>query len=120
MPDDLPPQPSRYVVGIDLGTTNSALAYVDTHKTPWTVANFAVPQLVAPGQIEARDTLPSFHYQPAKNEVAADALRLGWAKQNPDYAVGVYAREQGMLVPGRLIASAKSWLCHAGVDRTAE
>ena len=54
---------SRYVVGFDLGTTNSAVTYVDTHKEPWRIETFAVPQLVAPGQIEARETLPSFHYQ---------------------------------------------------------
>ncbi len=119
MTDDLTPVPSRYVVGIDLGTTNSALAYVDTAKTKWTVQNFTVPQLVAPGQVEARDALPSFHYQPIASEVAAGGLKLNWSRKDPTYAVGMYARDQGMLVPGRLIASAKSWLCHAGVDRTA-
>ena len=60
--------PSRYVVGIDLGTTNSAVCYVDTEQQPWQVRAFAIPQLVAPGQIEARDTLPSFHYQPLESE----------------------------------------------------
>ncbi len=61
--------PSRYVVGIDLGTTNSAACYVDTGEEPWQVRTFAVPQLVAPGQVEARETLPSFHYQPAAGEL---------------------------------------------------
>ncbi|HTN77362.1 MAG TPA: Hsp70 family protein, partial [Pirellulaceae bacterium] len=112
--------PSRYVVGLDLGTTNSALAYVDTSRTPWHVSNFAVPQLVAPGQAEARDALPSFHYQPAAGEIGGGALRLPWSEQESPFAVGMYARDQGMLTPGRLIASAKSWLCHAGVDRTAK
>jgi hypothetical protein len=116
---DLEQLPPRYVVGIDLGTTNSALAYVDTSEAKWRVQNFAVPQLVAPGQIEARDTLPSFHYQPAAAEVSPGMLRLPWSKSEPNEAVGVYARDQGSLVPGRLIASAKSWLSHSGVDRTA-
>jgi molecular chaperone DnaK (HSP70) len=111
--------PSRYVVGIDLGTTNSAVALVDTHHTPWQVKNFALPQLVAPGQIEARDTLPSFLYQPAAAEQSAGALRMGWDQADLDFAVGVYARDQGALVPGRLVASAKSWLSHSGVDRLA-
>ena len=111
--------PSRYVVGIDLGTTNSALAYVDTSAAKWQVTNFAIPQLVAPGQIEARDALPSFHYQPASVERSPGMLRLPWSKDEPQDAVGVYARDQGSLVPGRLVASAKSWLSHSGVDRTA-
>jgi molecular chaperone DnaK (HSP70) len=120
-PTPLDPEelPSRYVVGIDLGTTNSALAYVDTTEAAWHVRNLPVPQLVAPAQIEARDTLPSFHYQPAAAETAPGMLRLPWSKEEPAYAVGAYARDQGSLVPGRLIASAKSWLSHSGVDRTA-
>lgn len=111
--------PSRYVVGVDLGTTNSAVAYVDTTEAPWQVRTFPTPQLVAPGQVEARETLPSCHYQPAEGETAPGALRLPWSKEEKVYAVGFYARDQGAVAPGRLIASAKSWLCHAGVDRTA-
>lgn len=112
--------PSRYVVGIDLGTTNSAVAYVDTRVEPWRLETFAVPQVVASGQVEAREVLPSFHYQPAQGELPPQALTLPWAADPPAYAVGVFARDQGSVVPGRLIASAKSWLCHTGVDRTAE
>lgn len=112
--------PSRYVVGLDLGTTNSALAYVDTEESPWQIRTFAVPQAVAAGQIESRETVPSFHYQPAQGEVAAGALRLPWQKHDPGYCVGHFARDQGTLAPARLINSAKSWLCHPGVDRTAE
>lgn len=112
--------PSRYVVGLDLGTTNSALAYVDTTETPWQIRTFAVPQAVAAGQIEARETVPSFHYQPASGEVAKGALRLPWQQHDPNYCVGHFARDQGTLAPARLINSAKSWLCHPGVDRTAE
>jgi molecular chaperone DnaK (HSP70) len=113
---------SRFVVGIDLGTTNSAVAFVDTAASGASrrVRTFAVPQLVAPGVVEARETLPSFHYQRAPGELAAGALRLPWGKEEPDHAVGVFARNQGAIVPGRLIASAKSWLCHSGVDRLAE
>ncbi len=112
--------PSRYVVGLDLGTTNSALAYVDTTETPWQIRTFAVPQAVAAGQMEARETVPSFHYQPASGEVATGALRLPWQKHDAGYCVGHFARDQGTLAPARLINSAKSWLCHPGVDRTAE
>jgi DNA-K related protein/Hsp70 protein len=102
-------QPSRYVVGIDLGTTNSAVCYVNTAEQPWHVRVLDIPQLIAPGQTEARDTLPSFHYQPAS------------AGETPvPHVVGFMARDYGAASPGRLIASAKSWLCHTGVDRTAE
>ncbi len=112
--------PRRYVVGIDLGTTNSAVAYVDTQQSPWQVRDFPIQQLVAPGQVEARETLPSFHYQSTEAEAAGGALRLPWSDDHPCWAVGFFARDQGTQAPGRLIASAKSWLCHAGVDRTAE
>ncbi len=111
--------PSRYVIGFDLGTTNSAVTYVDTEESPWRVRTFRVPQLVAAGQVEARETLPSFHYEPAEGELASGALRLPWSSGEPEWAVGFFARDHGTMVPGRLIASAKSWLCHSGVDRTA-
>jgi len=110
---------SRYVVGIDLGTTNSAVTYVDTAEEPGRVRTFAAPQLVAPGQVEARETLPSCHYQPAAKELAAGALKLPWSREEPGWAVGFFARDHGAMVPGRLTVSAKSWLCHSGVDRTA-
>src|SRR4051794_9439266 len=71
------PQP-RYVVGIDLGTTNSALAYVDTEADRWAVRDFPVPQLTAAYEVEARPVLPSFHYEPAKGEFPPAALKLPW------------------------------------------
>ncbi|MDH3717104.1 MAG: hsp70 family protein [Planctomycetota bacterium] len=113
-------QPARYVVGIDLGTTNSAVAYVDTAEQPWRIGIFSLPQLVAPGQVDARDTLPSFHYEPVTVETQQGALRLPWSSADPKFTVGVFARDHGAKAPGRLIASAKSWLSHSGVDRTAE
>jgi len=116
LPDDAP---ARFVVGIDLGTTNSAVGFVDTHRSPWRVEVFEIPQLVAPGQVEARATLPSFHYEAAPGELAGDALRLPWSQEPTRWTVGVFARDHGALAPGRLVASAKSWLCHSGVDRTA-
>lgn len=111
--------PSRFVVGIDLGTTNSAVALVDTHQDPWRVETLPVWQLVAPAEVEQRETLPSFHYEPAAGEFAEEALKLPWSESPETYAVGFFARDHGAKVPGRLVASAKSWLCHSGVDRTA-
>jgi molecular chaperone DnaK (HSP70) len=114
------PQPSRFIVGIDLGTTNSAVGYVDTDHEPWRVETFRIPQLVDVGQLETLETLPSFHYQPVADEATAAGLRLPWSRETPPYTVGVFAREQGSRAPARLIGSAKSWLCHSGVDRTAD
>lgn len=122
---------SRYVVGFDLGTTNSAVCYVDTHEEPWRIHTFAVPQWVAAGTVEARETLPSFHYQPTPGEIDLAAARQGkaaaegaWAERvaaggEANYVVGTLARDQGTLAPARMIHSAKSWLCHSGVDRMA-
>jgi molecular chaperone DnaK (HSP70) len=109
----------RYLVGIDLGTTNSAVAYVDTAAETWAVRDFAVPQLTAASEVEARAVLPSFHYEPAAGELAAGATRLPWEQADGGYVVGQFARDHGAAVPGRLVVSAKSWLSHAGVDRTA-
>jgi molecular chaperone DnaK (HSP70) len=101
---------ARYVVGIDLGTTNTALAFVDTSAgEKATIESFPIPQLVAASQTDARATLPSYLYLGGPG----DAL------DGKDYAVGEFARARGAEVPTRLVSSAKSWLCHAGVDRTA-
>src|SRR5205807_2944231 len=111
--------PSRYVVGIDLGTTNSALAYVDTgagEGADAVVRHLPIPQVVAPGAVEDRPLLPSFLYLPGPNELPAGSLRLPWAPDR-DFAVGEFARTHGSQVPTRLVASAKSWLCHPGVHR---
>src|SRR5262245_14847945 len=109
---------ARFIVGIDLGTTNSAVAYVDTTGADRTIRSFAIPQLVAEGRVEARPTLPSFLYIGGEHDVAPEALALPWDAQR-GYAVGEFARAQGARVPGRLVTSAKSWLCHGGVDRDA-
>src|SRR5207249_4901669 len=97
---------SRYVVGIDLGTTNSALAYVDTAAGDnGLVQLLRIPQVVQPGEVEERPLLPSFLYLPGPKEQPAGALRLPWAKSR-DYCVGEFARVFGSQVPTRLVASA--------------
>jgi DNA-K related protein/Hsp70 protein len=115
-------QPYRYVVGIDLGTTNSAVAMVDRGQEGsfqgQRVQVFDIPQLVASGEVGHRRVLPSFLYLPGPFELPAGSMALPWDRERL-YAVGEFAREQGALVPGHLLSSAKSWLCHAGVDRTA-
>ncbi|MEZ5944076.1 MAG: Hsp70 family protein [Planctomycetaceae bacterium] len=118
LPEELPSQ-SRYIVGIDLGTTNSAVCCIDTTAAKPKLQVFQVPQLTGPGQIESRDTLPSFLYEAASGEFPKGALKQPWDKSEQPQFVGEFAREQGKLVPGRSVESAKSWLCHPGVDRTA-
>lgn len=112
---------TRYVVGIDLGTTHTVLSYVDTEagdEGAPRVKVLAIAQTVAPSKVEPRDNLPSFLYLAAGPEFPQGALDLPWAKARA-YTVGELARSQGAAVPARLVASAKSWLCHPGVDRTA-
>lgn len=113
---------SRFIVGIDLGTTNSAVAYVDTKGRERPTADiklYQVPQLIAPGETQPRPMLPSFLYLPGPHELPPGATRLPW-REAPDTIIGEFARAQGAKVPGHLVASAKSWLCHSGVDREAE
>lgn len=112
----------RYLIGIDLGTTNSALAYVDLCQPVRdgrpVITPFAIPQLVAVGEVKERPLLPSFLYLPGTHDLPVGATALPW-DANRNYAVGEWARNHGSRVPGRLVSSAKSWLCHAGVDRSA-
>jgi len=110
--------PARYLVGIDLGTTNSAVAYVDTRAADPRVRVFEVPQLVAPGEVAPRQQLPSFVYLAGEHDLAAAETALPW-RADAREVVGELARWQGARNPARMIASAKSWLCHPGVDRKA-
>jgi molecular chaperone DnaK (HSP70) len=115
----------RYSVGIDLGTSNTVLAYAQTGSRQIRV--FEIEQLVSPGEVAARPLLPSVRYHAAEGELNAGDLQLPWSPANPAEAqaqaqpvvTGRLARVLGAQVPGRLVASAKSWLSHASVDRVA-
>jgi molecular chaperone DnaK (HSP70) len=110
---------ARYLVGIDLGTVNTALAAVDLLREgdlAAAVEPFPIPQLVAPGEVRDRRVLPSCAYLPGP-ELAAGATALPWGER--PVVVGELAREQGARVPGRLVTSAKSWLANPRADRTA-
>ncbi len=112
----------RYSIGIDLGTTHCALSYVDLlasdgEKTSQEV--MPVMQLVGPGALEALDLLPSFLYLPHESELTPGDLALPWTSTR-DFIVGEMARSRGAGTPIRLVSSAKSWLCHPGVDRRAD
>jgi len=115
------PLPNPYVIGIDLGTTNSALAFARQPGDPRdiaTVALLSIPQLVNPGEVRDEPLLPSFLYLPGPADFPAGSLTLPW-DESPVAVVGALAQKRGAEVASRLVASAKSWLSHAGVDRTA-
>jgi molecular chaperone DnaK (HSP70) len=112
-----------YTIGIDLGTTNCGFAYADTaaqtepHQLP-PVQLFAVPQLVNPGELRDENLLPSFLYIAGPTDFPAGSLALPW-NEAPVSVAGVLAQKRGVENAGRLVASAKSWLSHSGVDRTS-
>ncbi|CAE6841124.1 Hsp70 family protein [Paraburkholderia nemoris] len=119
----------RYSVGIDLGTSNTVLAYAAVGSQEIRV--FEIDQLVSLGEVAARPLLPSVRYHAAPGELSAGDLQLPWrapdnavdrageSQQDPPVVIGRLARALGGQVPGRLVASAKSWLSHASVDRVA-
>ena len=117
---------TRYTVGIDLGTSNTVVAFAAEGEDRIQVLE--IEQLVGRGELAARTLLPSVRYHPAAGELDPVTLRLvasaGEGQGAPpavlgEAVVGQYARELGAQVPGRAVASAKSWLSHAGVDRNA-
>ncbi len=110
--------PARFAVGIDLGTTNTAVGAVAVSDEKATPSPFGLTQIVAAHEASPRSLLPSFVYLPAHAELPEGALALPWAPQRT-HCVGVFARDRAASVPGRVISSAKSWLCHPGVDRRA-
>ena len=112
----------KYIIGIDLGTTNSAVSYVDL--TDDAIKNkgiklFKVLQLTGSGEISPLPVLPSFCYIPGKYDIAEDSIRLPWISDEINF-VGKFARDHGAKIPSRLVSSAKSWLCHSNADRRAK
>lgn len=110
----------HYIVGIDLGTTNSAVAYVDLqveadHRR---TQIFSISQLTGPGEISGLAMLPSFLYIPGEYDISKEALAMPW-QMPQDHFAGAFARDQGAKIPARLVASAKSWMCHDHADRRA-
>jgi molecular chaperone DnaK (HSP70) len=113
----------QYVIGIDLGTTNSALAYAAIEPdadafAPVNVQLLDVPQLVNPGELREESLLPSFLYLPGPSDFPSGTIGLPW-DAGREYVVGRLAQKRGVENVGRLVSSAKSWLSHSGVDRTS-
>lgn len=110
---------TEYIIGIDLGTTNSVVSYTQTKlkagQAP-VVQVLKIPQTVDAGVVEAKEMLPSFILAPGPHDVPQGALNLPW-KEESAFAIGEFAKKRGAEIPQRLISSAKSWLCHPLVDR---
>ncbi|MCK5163094.1 MAG: hsp70 family protein [Desulfobacula sp.] len=125
-------QDKQYVIGIDLGTTNSAVSYVDvtalkddqsTGKKHIEKKNlikvFNVPQLTGHGEFTKNPVLPSFLYIPGEYDISKEVLKHPWKKRE-DFFAGSFARDHGSKIPSRLVSSAKSWLCNSLADRKAK
>src|SRR5450759_1567876 len=111
---------AKYIVGIDLGTTNSALARCNASaaEEESRIEVRSIPQLVNPNEVAERTLLPSSLYIPGDFDFPKGSLALPWEAE-PQFVIGELARKRGAESPNRLVASAKSWLSYAGVDRTA-
>ena len=114
---------SKYVIGIDLGTTNSEIAFAEivANADPFAPANVQVleiPQLAEPGEVRDEPLLPSFLYIPGSSDFPPGSTALPW-NETPTSVVGRLAQKRGAENAGRLVSSAKSWLSHSGVDRTS-
>lgn len=125
-------QDKQYVIGIDLGTTNSAVSYVDVAAFKEELANrreipdknaiikvFNIPQLTGHGEFSKIQTLPSFLYIPGEYDISKEVLKHPWKKRE-DLFAGSFARDHGSKIPSRLVSSAKSWLCNPMADRQAK
>jgi len=114
----------HYIIGIDLGTTNSAVSYVDLQAAQTRgkrIKLFKIPQLTGYGEVTGLSTLPSFLYIPGKYDISQEATDLPWQREvrhrSDENFVGAFARDHGAKIPSRLVSSAKSWLCHTNADR---
>ena len=107
---------AAFVIGIDLGTTNSVVAYASLTQERADVKLLPIPQLTAPHTVESRSVLPSFLYLASDVEIAAGGFRMPWNGEST-LAVGAVARSLSAEAPDRTVAAAKSWLCYSRVDR---
>ncbi|CAH0531921.1 Chaperone protein HscA [Allocatenococcus thiocycli] len=117
----------RFLVGIDLGTTNTVVAYceITDNLEQSEVSLFDIDQLIGPGEVVRKPLLPSFRYHPAQGQISPSDLTLPWENQPvsgdiKNVIVGEWARELGAKVEGRQVSSAKSWLSHQAVDRSSD
>lgn len=125
-------QNHHYIIGIDLGTTNSAVSYVDVRSLTNDISTgrvkienknlikvFSVTQLTGYGEFTKLPILPSFLYIPGEYDISKGSLKHPWAKRE-DLFTGSFARDYGSKIPSRLVSSAKSWLSNTNADRKAK
>src|ERR1700746_1221027 len=105
---------ARFSVGIDLGTSNSAIAVADIESGDTKILE--IEQIVGPNQVGALPTLPSAIYVPNREEFPEASFPLPWNNAGEPAIVGQFARDRGALVPDRLVTSAKSWLSNPHID----
>lgn len=110
---------AKYIIGIDLGTTNCTMAYAEIDNSNCTIQQFSIPQVTSAGNQASAYALPSFLYFPLSEELKSKIAGIAWDSTRT-HCTGIFARERGAELPARLIASAKSWLCHSGIDRRAK
>lgn len=109
---------THYIIGIDLGTTNCTMAYTPAGNELAEIVQFPIPQIVSAGTQGENFSLPSFLYFPLQEELKSKISGIEWDTARK-HSVGIFARERGGELSSRMISSAKSWLCHAGIDRRA-
>ena len=109
----------RYIIGIDLGTTNIAVTFTDTYTDDNLIEQFLIPQSKSVGECFESPLLPACFYKPDAETIVEGSIQLPWDK-DADFCVGLYARDHGTENGSRFISSSKSWLCHSGVDRSSK
>lgn len=109
---------TKYSVGIDLGTTNSSLAWIDNSQKVKKINFLPIPQLISDGEVAEKILLPSFIFLPQSYEISQGGLSLPW-DDSLNYAIGEVGRKRSVTSASRTVSSAKSWLCYDKVDRRA-
>lgn len=111
---------AKFIIGVDLGTTNCTVSYTGMSQEEeiknFSIEQFFIPQVTQAGVQEDVASLPSFIYFPLEEEIQSKTAAISW-EPTRRYCVGMFAQNRGAQLPSRLIASAKSWLCHSGIDR---
>jgi Hsp70 protein len=109
----------KYIIGIDFGTTNCTMSYISAKGVDNPIIQFIIPQVIAFGTQGDDFSLPSFLYFPTQEELSKKNSTMEW-DPNCEYCLGTFARQRGSEVPTRVVSSAKSWLCHLGIDRRSK
>ncbi|MCH2175471.1 MAG: Hsp70 family protein [Lentisphaeria bacterium] len=108
---------TNFIIGIDLGTTNTTMSVLDMREADPRPQIFEIAQITEAGEWDFKNSLPSFIYLPDTPDYLPGSLDLPWASDR-NFNVGSFARKTASLQPGKTISSSKSWLCSESIDRT--